>query len=192
MVLASVMTLGAFAFMQYLISQEHPVIDKGPEIIDFEIAQDRPDSQVKEITRRPPPPPQPKAQPPKMTTVSPSDVPMVALTGLTPNVDVGPITLNTNVLAPTEGDATPIVRIDPKYPVAAAREGIEGWVKLSFSIDQTGKVVNASVIDAQPKRIFNKAALKALKRWKYRPKVENGQAVTQTGQSVMLEFKLQQ
>ena len=90
-----------------------------------------------------------------------------------------------------DGEATPIVRIDPKYPIQAARDGKEGWVKLSFTINEAGGVEDVKVIDAQPKRIFNREAVRALKKWKYKPRIEEGQPVKQFNQKVQLDFSLE-
>jgi protein TonB len=87
-------------------------------------------------------------------------------------------------------DARPIVRINPEYPAVASRDGIEGWVVLSFSIDESGAVRNVNVTNSEPKRIFDRAAKRALQRWKYQAKKHNGKAVVQDGLSVMLEFKI--
>lgn len=88
------------------------------------------------------------------------------------------------------GDARPIVRVEPKYPTTAARDGIEGWVKLSFSITPSGTVNNIQVLDAEPKRLFNQAARRALAKWKYKPNIQAGKAQAQDGMMVMLDFKL--
>lgn len=88
------------------------------------------------------------------------------------------------------GDARPIVRVEPKYPAIAAREGIEGWVKLSFSITSSGTVNNIQVLEAEPKRTFNQAARRALAKWKYKPNIHTGKAQAQDGMMVMLDFKL--
>ena len=98
-------------------------------------------------------------------------------------------TLSKTINQPT-GDATPIVRINPKYPPVAARDGIEGWVQISFSISPTGEVIDPVIIDAEPKRVFDREAIRAIKRWKYRPKVVEGVAQLQTNQSVQLDFKI--
>ncbi|GAC21529.1 energy transducer TonB [Paraglaciecola arctica] len=88
------------------------------------------------------------------------------------------------------GDARPIVRVEPKYPTMAAKDGIEGWVKLSFSVTPSGTVNNIQVLDAEPKRMFNQAAKRALAKWKYKPNIQAGKAQAQDGMMVMLDFKL--
>jgi protein TonB len=90
-----------------------------------------------------------------------------------------------------DGDATPIVRIEPRYPMKAAREGKEGWVQMSFSIDTLGGVTDIKVIKSQPKRIFDREAKKALAKWKYKPKIVDGKPIVQTGLTVQLDFKMQ-
>ncbi|WP_440905222.1 TonB family protein [Catenovulum sp. SX2] len=111
------------------------------------------------------------------------------------------LTVQTPVIEPSIGNtitftgqgntqATPIVRIDPKYPAIAARDGIEGWVKLSFDISPTGEVINVKVLESEPRRIFDRSAAKALAGWKYKPQFVDGQAKIQSGLSVKLDFTL--
>ncbi|MBE0386682.1 periplasmic protein TonB [Pseudoalteromonas luteoviolacea DSM 6061] len=91
-----------------------------------------------------------------------------------------------------DGEATPIVRIEPKYPPQAARDGKEGWVQLEFTINELGGVEDIKVIAAEPKRIFNREAQRALRKWKYRPKIVDGKPQKQFGIQVQLDFKLNQ
>jgi protein TonB len=65
-------------------------------------------------------------------------------------------------------------------------------VKLSFTINEIGGVEDVSVIEAQPKRIFDKEAKRALRKWKYKPKVVDGKPVKQPGLTVQLDFKMNQ
>ena len=92
----------------------------------------------------------------------------------------------------SQGEATPLVRITPKYPIAAARDGKEGWVQIGFTISEIGTVISPYIINSEPKRIFDKEALRALRKWKYKPKMVEGKAIAQTGQSIQLDFKMAQ
>jgi len=185
------MTFAAFAFMQYLISGEQRApVKPGGDII-VEIFQAPEDSKVRHIQKIQPPPPIPKV-PQKAPPLDTSADPVLAISDFTPvTIDDFGGDINNTINRPT-GDATPIVRINPKYPSTAARDGIEGWVQLSFSISPTGEVIDPVVINAEPKRTFDREAIRAIKRWKYRPKVIEGVAQLQTGQTVQLDFKLQQ
>ncbi|MBD0412817.1 energy transducer TonB [Pseudoalteromonas distincta] len=185
------MTFAAFAFMQYLISGEQRApVKLGGDII-VEIFQAPEDSKVRHIQKIQPPPPMPKV-PQKAPPLDISADPVLAISDFTPvTIDDFGGDINNTINRPT-GDATPIVRINPKYPTTAARDGIEGWVQLSFSISPTGEVIDPVVINAEPKRTFDREAIRAIKRWKYRPKVIEGVAQLQTGQTVQLDFKLQQ
>lgn len=79
---------------------------------------------------------------------------------------------------------------NPTYPIDAARNRIEGYVRMSFDISESGEPVNIKVIKSVPEQVFDKAAIKALSKWKYAPKVVNGVAVIQKGLKVQLDFKL--
>lgn len=86
---------------------------------------------------------------------------------------------------------TPIVRLDPEYPRKAAMQGIQGWVRLRFDITAMGTVENVQVLEAEPRRVFDMSAKRALLKWKYRPKMEDGKPVPQKGEMVQLDFKLE-
>jgi protein TonB len=88
-------------------------------------------------------------------------------------------------------DAVPLVRINPEYPPRAQSQGIQGWVLVQFTITVAGTVKSAVALDAQPKGYFEEAAIAAISRWKYEPKVENGSPVERRGVQVKLSFKLQ-
>jgi periplasmic protein TonB len=77
----------------------------------------------------------------------------------------------------------------PKYPARAMSRHIEGWVKVEVIISTAGTVTNAEVVGAQPPGIFDDAALDATKKCKFKPKIVNGIAVTQSGSKVS-RFKI--
>ncbi len=88
-----------------------------------------------------------------------------------------------------DGDLTQLFMIQPMYPIDAARNKIEGWVKVEFTVTASGIVTDAKIIDAKPKRIFNRATLRALQKSKFKPLIVDGVAVAQKAVQV-IEFKL--
>ena len=87
-------------------------------------------------------------------------------------------------------DIVPLVRVEPIYPQRAQQRGIEGWVEMEFTITPAGTVASPRVIGNHPSSIFDRAALKAIRKWKYNPKIEDGKAVPRPGVKVRLAFKL--
>ncbi len=59
-------------------------------------------------------------------------------------------------------------RVNPDYPSRALRTGREGYVVIEFNVTPDGEVVNAVVIEASPKNLFERSALKAVKQWQYK------------------------
>ncbi|MGQ8367423.1 energy transducer TonB [Glaciecola sp. 1036] len=163
-----------------------------PPVID--IVMQEPDDTTQTRVRQPPPPPPPPAEPPKVELVEPEAAePDASGFSLSiPGVDTGGVGVNISGFGGQikDGDATPIFRQDPKYPPEAARDGKEGWVLLSFTINEIGGVEDVEVIDAEPKRIFDREAKRALRKWRYNPKYVDGVAVRQPGLQVQLDFTL--
>jgi len=111
---------------------------------------------------------------------------------LTPIVDARGAMSRMTMSAGSDRDVIPLVRINPDYPPRALSRGLEGWVQVQFTITPTGTVADAKVVNAEPKSIFDDAALKAIARWRYNPKVEGGVAVERVGVQTIIRFQLEQ
>jgi len=86
-------------------------------------------------------------------------------------------------------EAIPLIRTSPLYPPRALSRKIEGKVKVLFTITKEGTVINPKVIQATPEKTFNRAALRAIRKWKFKKKLVDGDAVS--WQSVQtISFKL--
>lgn len=182
-------TFALFVFMAYLIQQDQPI---GPEVIAppiVEVYQSPEDSKVNVKVAPILTPPPPIKMPPRVLAET---EPSSSLTSIViPSVELPAATIDTVIGAQApDADARPVIRIDPKYPMKAARNGIEGWVRLSFSIDKLGQVFNIKILDSKPKKIFDKAAKRALKKWKYQAKTVAGETVVQNQLSVQLDFNM--
>jgi protein TonB len=83
-----------------------------------------------------------------------------------------------------------LVRASPaRYPSAAMRARQEGWVLVSFSVDPDGQTSDIKVVESQPRRVFDRAAMDAVERYHFTPAMKDGVAVSSTKQQ-RIEFKL--
>ncbi|WP_334056929.1 M56 family metallopeptidase [Alteromonas sp. S005] len=87
-------------------------------------------------------------------------------------------------------EASPVKRVPPIYPEKAAKNDLEGFVVLSFDITETGTTDNVKVVESQPAGVFDKSAKVALKQWEYKPRIQGGKGVRQTGLLVQLDYQL--
>ena len=77
-----------------------------------------------------------------------------------------------------------------EYPMRAIQRGIEGYVIVGFSVDQLGLVFDAFVIESAPEGVFERSALKAIKKFKYKAKMIDGKAIASDGQQYLFTYKL--
>ena len=134
-----------------------------------------------------PPPPAPAAAPPPVETAAappPATRPANATASATPAAAPA-------AAAPSGGEsrAAEVVKTTPPdYPPDAVRKHQEGWVEVEFTVMPDGTVANATVVNANPARIFNSAALRAVERWTFKPRTDNG-TPTQEKMRRRIEFK---
>jgi protein TonB len=191
--LAGLTTFSLFAFMAFLISNDQVIYIAVEDDTVVEVAslpEDTPVIEPPKVKLTPPPPPQPMPK----TTVSTDNSDTTVVPTYTPigiPINTSPVSI-TGLGNKADRDARPVVRVNPKYPISAARDGIEGWVVLAFDINEIGQVINIEIIDSQPKRTFDKAAKQALKKWKYRAKSIDGKQVQQKNFTVQLDFSMSQ
>ena len=185
-----VATFGLFFVMQWLIemnvSPEEE--ERGAQLIDFVRLPKELEIETKK--RKLPEKKQEKPRPPPDIDMARAPRPQVGMTaGISiPRFSMRGISMGG---APSDMDVIPLVRIPPQYPRRAQQLGIEGWVLLEFTITPAGTVTDAEVIDSEPRRVFDRAALRAIERYKYKPKIENGQPVARTGMQIVIEFELE-
>jgi protein TonB len=95
------------------------------------------------------------------------------------------------IAAQPDGDMIPIMRVPPEFPQRMLSRGISGWVLVEFTVDSLGRVVSPTVVDAQPANGFQRAALDAIARYKFKPRIVDGQSVPVTGVRQRILFNLQ-
>ncbi len=191
--LGAAVTFALFFLMQFLISRKSGELEEGirGKVIEFVRLKRDSDLQLKQRQLPDKKPPEEPPPPPRLD-MSRAPKPDPSLEGgavLDFSLDLaGGLNLGA---APSDMDVIPLVRVNPQYPVRAAERGIQGWVEVEFTITAAGTVKEPMVIAAQPSGIFNRAALRAIRKWKYNPKVEDGVAVERSGVRVRLTFELE-
>lgn len=188
--LGAAITFGLFLLMQYLIKSDKSPFEDAVEgrIVDFVRVQEQNEIETKD--RKPKPPPPPDEPPPDMPEQSfdSSDVSI--------GVDMGAIDANVDLNVggvggfSSDGEYLPIVKVAPVYPRRAQTRGIEGYVLLEFVVTKTGAVRDPVVIEASPPGIFDRAAIQAALKFKYKPKVVNGEPIDVAGVRNLITFEL--
>jgi protein TonB len=88
-----------------------------------------------------------------------------------------------------DGNAIALVQVMPQYPPNAKRRKIEGYVKLTFIINEDGTVGDVNVLESNPSGVFDRSAIRAAYRWKFKPRVIEGKPIIQKSTQTM-EFNL--
>jgi periplasmic protein TonB len=96
---------------------------------------------------------------------------------------------NPVIIANTQ--SLPMVKFAPAYPSVATAKGIEGFVDVVFDVTETGATENIQIVYAEPAKIFNSAVLKAVARWKYKPKMEEGIPMKMYGLRERIRFNME-
>lgn len=193
LIVAGLITFGLFFVMQLLIATGEKAIVDNVVGHRVEIGQVQRQQEVRTRERKPEKPQEPEAPPeapeiPKVDTSKPNAeaINMNFAGSFRPTVQGG-----IGVGAPTDGDYLPIVRVQPVYPRRAAERGIEGWVVVELTVTAAGTTTDIRVVDAEPKGIFDQAAIKAAEKFKYKPRMVDGVGVPVSGVLYKFTFELE-
>lgn len=195
--IALFMTGCLFMFMALMVDNGLKAKPENSEAVRFDMVMAEQEQDVQRRQRRVPEKPETPEPPPQATPMAAQTQTAMA----TPQTTMPLLGLDSGVSglaisAPNFSDFTgnqqamPLYRVEPRYPAKAMKRGAEGYVVMSFTIDEQGRPTNVKVTEAKPRRMFEREAVKALKKWKYQPKVIDGKAIEQVGQTVKLEFTL--
>ena len=190
--LGAVATIVVLYTMQALIVTPRAKLDESGarHFVDF-VRADRPEVTQRKDRKpdkpRQPDTPPPQAVPPRVDAVDPVEASV--------SVPVAPVEVEMAVaglgLAASDGEYVPIVKIAPAYPIAAQTRGIEGYCIVEYTVTEAGSVKDVVVIEAEPKRIFDKASIEAALKFKYRPRVVNGEPIEVRGVRNIFRYKLE-
>ena len=98
---------------------------------------------------------------------------------------------SSEVSAACDESYQPTSKTSPVYPRRAVKRQIEGYVELEFTVTKAGKIENLAIVDAKPKRVFDRSAMRAAQHYEFEPCMENGDFVEITNYPVKFTFQLQ-
>jgi protein TonB len=193
-VLGSLVTLAVLFTMQILIATPQAKLDESGtrHFVDFVRIQRQ--ETVQRAERRREKPVAPDAPPPQ--TIQPR-TDAIDETPMTVSAPTAPVDLGANMsvkslgLVASDGEYLPIVKIAPVYPVAAQARGIEGYCIVEYTVTTAGTTRDVKVVEAEPSGIFNKASVAAARKFKYRPRVVDGEPIEVRGVRNLFRYELE-
>ncbi len=139
-------------------------------------------------TRKPDKPDDPEEPPPELPEPEfenlQADTSLSVVPSLTAKLNIGGVGGFSS-----DGDYLPIVKTQPKYPSRALSRGIEGYCTVEYTVTQTGETKDIKIADC-PQTIFAKTSMKAAAKFKYKPKVIDGDAIEVPGVRNRFTFKI--
>jgi len=194
LLIAALVTLTLFWIMQYLIATADRSLDEARRgaLVDFvrvkrtEIVERR-----KIKPDKPPPPKTPPPEPPapRLDDAKPSAEKIaVSAVPVETDIDLAPGGFSLGV---GEGDYLPIVKVAPIYPQRALSRGVQGDCIVEYTVTRSGTTRDARAVDGRCDRLFEKASVEAALKFKYKPRVIDGQAVEVPGVRNKFSYKLE-
>lgn len=190
-VLASAVTFGLLAMMNNLVSGKHLELDKNEnrKLVDIIMPEREINAQRKEV--KPDKPEDPEEPPPELAQPDMQDNDVnLEQTGI--SVKVGndfDINLGSGFGA-ADGEYLPIAKIAPTYPRRALSRNKEGYCTVQYTVSKSGAVKDVKAVDCSPPNYFEKASIAAAKKFKYKPRIIDGEPVEVAGVQNKFTYKL--
>jgi len=188
-------TAGLFWTMQYLIETADRELNEGAagNIVDFVRLKRNEEIQRRQLKpKKPPPPDAPPPQPPtpQLDNLDPN-AEKIAISAVPVETDIemsGGFSLGVG-----EGDYLPIVKVAPIYPQRALSRGIEGYCVVQYTVTRQGTIRDPFVVESMcTSSLFHRASIQAALKFKYKPRVMDGQAVEVPGVQNKFTYEIQE
>jgi protein TonB len=190
---AAIITVFLFVLMQRLILVEGAPPEENVEDRQFSINDEvaevearRRDTTIDDVQQVDPPPPPPQIE--RQRAEQPSEG-LATVMGAIPDFEAPQLNSDSVSFSVSDRDAQPLVRIEPQYPMRAAERGVEGscWVRFDVTPDGTPTNIDIYRCDSS---FFERASTRAVERWRYNPKVQDGVPVARRGVETRFDFRL--
>jgi protein TonB len=90
-----------------------------------------------------------------------------------------------------DGEYLPIVKVAPIYPRRAQTRGITGYCIVEYTVTTSGAIRDPVAVDCQPSGVFDKASVKASLKFKYKPRVVDGEPIEVAGVQNKFTYELE-
>ncbi len=192
-VTGTLVTLSLLFIMHLLIEFGESAITEEKDRHTLEFVRIKRNESLNTEDYTPEKPPKPPEVPPE---VPPQDIDNIDPNAPTINIPPPTVSANLELGGPggmniAEGDYLPIVRVAPVYPARALQRGVEGYVDMSFTVTATGTVKDPIVMFSTSS-LFDRAATRAVLKFKYKPRVVDGVPVEVSGVKTRITFKIEE
>jgi protein TonB len=182
---------GLFFIMQYMIAMADPDIDdkKQRKLADIHMPEREIETNLAEA--KPDKPDDPEEPPPDLDTPDlEMDMNLDAI-NMAPAATVDVSIAGAGGMSASDGEYLPIVKVAPIYPRRAQSRGIEGYCIIEYTVTKTGSIRDPQAVDCQPSGMFERASLKASLKFKYKPRVVDGEPIEVAGVQNMFTYELE-
>ncbi len=191
-VIGVVVTMSLLFLMQVLIATGKQALTKPRDRAKLEFVRVKRNEALNTEDFTPEKPPKPPETPPE---TPPQDMDNIDPSAPTINVAPPTVATETSIGGPggmniAEGDYLPIVRVAPVYPARALSRGLEGYVDMAFTVTTTGTVKDPLVVFSTSS-LFERAAIRAVLKFKYKPRVVDGVPVEVPNVKTRITFKIE-
>lgn len=189
LLLSGVITLGLISGMYALIKMKEPELEASKAIKLPEFSFIPKNEDVETITAKPNRPDEVQEAP----DIPENDV-VIDQVDIDGNFALGAVKLGINTTTKgfnsNDGEYLPIFRAPPVYPRRAAERGLCGWVELKYTVTAAGGTRDA-VVTASSSKMFERAAVKAASKYKYKPRQVGGKPVDVPNVPIRIKFEME-
>lgn len=154
-----------------------------PEVSNTKVAElVQPDEEIKldKTTKKPEKVEEPEEPPPELEMAQISLDLDMDIANLAPAANIS-IEISSSGMSTGDGEYLPIVKVAPIYPRRAQTRGISGYCIVEYTVTKTGAIRDPVAVDCDPSGVFERASVKAATKFKYKPRVVDGEPIEVAG-----------
>tara|TARA_B100000683_G_scaffold275940_1_gene328263 strand:- start:819 stop:1427 length:609 start_codon:yes stop_codon:yes gene_type:complete len=187
--LAVPVAIALFFVMHSLVSRDFKQEDvKARKIADIVVPDKTIETNLTEV--KPEKPDDPEEPPPELEPIQFDTQLDMNVANTAPTTGIN-LNLNASGMSSGDGEYLPIVKVAPIYPRRAQTRGLSGYCIVEYTVTKTGSIRDPFPVDCQPKGIFERASLKASEKFKYKPRVVDGEPIEVAGVQNKFTYELE-